>query len=247
MLVVRNLVKDFGKMRAVNRVSFEIKEGEVVSLVGPNGAGKTTLVNLISGHIMPDSGEIRFMDRNITRLPPHKRIGMGIARNFQITQLFPELTVLDNVRNSVFSIRGITSHFFKPSEKYEEETRKAREILRIFHLDHLENDFPANLSEGDKKVLDIAMAYALESKLLLLDEPTSGVATSDKFKIMETIIKAIDRSRMAAMIVEHDMDIVFDYTDRVLVLREGMIMADGAPRQVMEEPEVRATLFGIEA
>jgi branched-chain amino acid transport system ATP-binding protein len=247
MLVVRNLVKDFGKMRAVNRVSFQIKEGEVVSLVGPNGAGKTTLVNLISGHIMPDEGEIIFMERNITRFPPHKRIKMGIARNFQITQLFPELTVLDNVRNCVFSIRGLIGQFFKPSDNYEEVTLRAREILRRFHLDHLEGELPANLSEGDKKVLDIAMAYALESRLLLLDEPTSGVATSDKFKIMETIVKAIDRSKMAAMIVEHDMDIVFDYTDRVLVLREGTIMADGVPRQVMEEPEVRATLFGIGA
>lgn len=247
MLEVRDLIKDFGKMRVINKASFSIQQGEIVSLVGPNGAGKTTLVNLISGHVLPDGGRISFLGKDITHASPHLRIRMGIARNFQITQLFSELTVLDNVRNCIFSIRGQSGHWFRPSDTYGEETDRAREILNKFHIGHLEGEYPTNLSEGDKKVLDIAMAYALESSFLLLDEPTSGVATGDKFKIMDTIMAAIDRSRMAAMIVEHDMDIVYDYSERVLVLREGTIMADGAPREVMEEPEVKATLFGIEA
>lgn len=247
MLEVRDLIKDFGRMRAINKANFRVEQGEVVSLVGPNGAGKTTLVNLISGHILPDSGQIAFLGRDITYAPPHLRIKMGIARNFQMPHLFAELTVLDNVRNCVFSIRGQSSHWWRPSEGYREATERAMEILQTFRIEHLQTEYPTNLSEGDKKVLDIAMAYALESTFLLLDEPTSGVATGDKFKIMDTIIAAIDRSRMAAMIVEHDMDIVLDYSDRVLVLREGTIMADGAPRDIMEEPEVKATLFGIQA
>ncbi|MEJ5376161.1 MAG: ABC transporter ATP-binding protein [bacterium] len=246
MLQVTDLVKDFGRMRVINKASFEVREGEIVSLVGPNGAGKTTLVNLISGHIKPNKGKIEFLGRDITACAPHVRIRMGIARNFQITQLFQELSVLDNVRNCIFSIRGMSRRWLKPAGSYAEATESATRILEIFHIAHLENELPLNLSEGDRKVLDIAMAYALESRFLLLDEPTSGVATADKFKIMDTIIAAIDRSRMAAMIVEHDMDIVFDYTDRVLVLREGTIMADGRPQEVMEDTEVRATLFGIE-
>lgn len=246
MLQVTNLVKDFGKMRVINKASFQIGEGEIVSLVGPNGAGKTTLVNLISGHIRPNKGRVEFLGRDITAAPPHVRIRMGIARNFQITQLFQELSVLDNVRNCVFSIRAMSRRWLKPAGSYQEATQAARKVLEIFHIDHLERELPLNLSEGDRKVLDIAMAYALESRFLLLDEPTSGVATGDKFKIMDTIIGAIDRTRMATMIVEHDMDIVFDYSDRVLVLREGTIMADGKPQEVMQDKEVRATLFGIE-
>lgn len=246
MLQVTDLVKDFGKMRVINRASFQVREGEIVSLVGPNGAGKTTLVNLISGHIKPNKGKVEFLGRDITAAPPHVRIRLGIARNFQITQLFQELSVLDNVRNCVFSIHGLSRHWLRSAGSYKEATQSARRILEIFHIAHLEQESPLNLSEGDRKVLDIAMAYALESKFLLLDEPTSGVATGDKFKIMDTIIGAIDRSKMATMIVEHDMDIVFDYSDRVLVLREGTIMADGKPQEVMQDKEVRATLFGIE-
>lgn len=246
MLRVTDLVKDFGRMRVINRASFQVREGEIVSLVGPNGAGKTTLVNLISGHIRPNKGKVEFLGRDITAAPPHVRIRMGIARNFQITQLFQELSVLDNVRNCIFSIRGMSRRWLKAADSYTEATEAARRVLEVFHIDHLEKELPQNLSEGDRKVLDIAMAYALESRFLLLDEPTSGVATADKFKVMDTIIGAIDRTRMATMIVEHDMDIVFDYSHRVLVLREGTIMADGKPQEVMQDKEVRVTLFGIE-
>jgi branched-chain amino acid transport system ATP-binding protein len=246
MLRVSELIKDFGKMRVINRASFQVREGEIVSLVGPNGAGKTTLVNLISGHIRPNGGRVEFLGRDITNAPPHVRIRMGIARNFQITQLFQELPVLDNVRNCIFSIQGMSRRWLRAAGAYSEATERARQILETFHIGRLEGELPLNLSEGDRKVLDIAMAYALDSRFLLLDEPTSGVATGDKFKIMDTIMGAIDRSRMATMIVEHDMDIVSDYSDRVLVLREGTIMADGRPQEVMEDREVRATLFGIE-
>jgi len=140
----------------------------------------------------------------------------------------------------------MSRRWLRAAGAYSEATERARQILETFHIGRLEGELPLNLSEGDRKVLDIAMAYALDSRFLLLDEPTSGVATGDKFKIMDTIMGAIDRSRMATMIVEHDMDIVSDYSDRVLVLREGTIMADGRPQEVMEDREVRATLFGIE-
>lgn len=245
MLEVEALVKDFGRMRVINGNSFQIERGEVVALVGPNGAGKTTLVNLISGHIKPTAGRIRFLGRDITHAPPHVRIQMGIARNFQITHLFEHLTVLDNIRTCLFSIGGSLRRFLLPAGHYAGFTQESAEILNGFGIGHLKNEVATNLSEGDKKVLDIAMAFALKSKLLLLDEPTSGVATGEKFKVMDTIISAITTKKTTAIIIEHDMDIVSDYSERVLVLHEGNIMADGRPKEVMDSEEVRETLFGI--
>jgi branched-chain amino acid transport system ATP-binding protein len=245
MLETAGLVKDFGMLRAIDGASFQINEGEIVSLVGPNGAGKTTLVNLISGHLRPSAGTIRFLGRDITHASPHVRIKMGIARNFQITHLFEQLTVLDNVRTCLFSVEGRLRRFLLPAGRYTAATQEALDILDMFNIDHLRDEMAVHLSEGDKKVLDIAMAFALKSKLLLLDEPTSGVATGDKFKVMDTIIGAIGNQKMTTMIIEHDMDIVSDYSERVLVLREGVIMADGRPREIMENEEVQEALFGV--
>lgn len=245
MLEVSNLKKSFGRSLVINEVSFAVQENEVVALLGPNGAGKTTLINLISGHLRPDSGRISLNGRNITNAAPHVRIARGIARNFQNTHLFEELTVLDNVRNCVFSVQGKLGGFFKPAGAYRQATEEAMEILTTFSIDHLAIEQGANLSEGDKKVLDTAMAFALKSKFLLLDEPTSGVATSDKFRVMDTIISAISARGTATLIIEHDMDIVSDYSQRVLVLAEGVIQADGAPDEVMNQKHVKETLFGV--
>ncbi len=245
MLEVRDLKKSFGRFLVIDGVSFRVAENEVVALLGPNGAGKTTLVNLISGHLRPDAGRILLSGRDITTAPPYRRIALGVARNFQITQLFEELSVLDNVRNCVFSVSGRLGRFFKPAASYHQATAEALDILATFHLDHLAELPAADLSEGDKKILDTAMAFALRSRFLLLDEPTSGVATADKFKVMDTIIAAISRRGTATLIIEHDMDIVSEYTDRVMVLAGGHILADGKPETVMQDPLVRETLFGV--
>ena len=245
MLEVTKLKKSFGRFTVINEIDFAIQENEVVALLGPNGAGKTTLINLISGHLRPDSGRITLNGKNITNAPPHVRISRGIARNFQITHLFEELSVLDNVRSCVFSVQGKLGRFFKPAGAYRQATEEAMEILATFGIDHLASEIGANLSEGDKKVLDTAMAFALKSKFLLLDEPTSGVATGDKFKVMDTIIAAIRKRGTATLIIEHDMDIVSDYSQRVLVLAEGRIQADGAPDEVMNHTRVKETLFGV--
>lgn len=247
MLKVTELIKDFGKVRIINSAAFEVNADEIVSLVGPNGAGKTTLVNLISGHILPTAGKIEFLDRNITFASPYKRIKMGIARNFQITNLFSDNSVLDNVRICLFSVYGKIRKGFFPANHYRAITQEAIDILDLFGILEKKELLPPSLSEGDKKILDTAMAFALKSKFLLLDEPTSGVATGDKFKVMGTIVSAIRREKMACMIIEHDMDIVSDYSDRVLVLSEGEIIADGKPKQVMEQDNVKEILFGIRA
>ena len=247
MLKVTNLVKEFGKTRIINSAEFEVKHNEIVSLVGPNGAGKTTLVNLISGHIRPTSGKIEFMGHDITFASAYRRIKMGIARNFQITNLFQDSTVLDNVRICLFSVYGKIRNGVMPANSYKRITQEAVDILAIFGLADKKGLFPGSLSEGDKKVLDTAMAFALKSKFLLLDEPTSGVATGDKFKVMDIIVAAIKKEKMACVIIEHDMDIVSDYSDRVMVLTEGSILAEGRPKEVMEEEDVKEILFGVKS
>ncbi len=245
MLEVVDRVKSFDKSLVINGVSFSIEENEVVALLGPNGAGKTTMVNLISGHLQPTSGKIMLSGKDITRAAPYQRIKQGIARNFQITHLFEDLSVLDNVRSCVFSTRNQLGRFFRPASAYREATEEALAILGIFNLEQFKDQPGSELSEGDKKVLDTAMAFALKPDFLLLDEPTSGVATADKFKVMDTIIEAIGKQGTATLIIEHDMDIVSDYCKRVLVLAEGVILAEGEPHQVMENPLVQETLFGI--
>jgi branched-chain amino acid transport system ATP-binding protein len=245
MLEVQKLQKSFGRFMVISDASFSVEKNEVVALLGPNGAGKTTMVNLLSGHLRPDAGKIMLDERDITTTPSHIRIALGIARNFQITQLFEELSVLDNVRNCIFSSEGRSGRFFKPAGAYKREKEKAMNILETFDLAKFALEPASALSEGDKKILDTAMAFALNAKFLLLDEPTSGVATSDKFKVMDTIISAIQKQGTATLIIEHDMDIVAEYTDRVMVLAEGRILADGASSEVMENKEVKETLFGV--
>ena len=247
MLDVEDLIKDFGRVRIINSSNFNVEKDEIVSLVGPNGAGKTTLVNLISGHIFPTSGKIKFFDRDVTFASPYRRIKMGIARNFQITNLFEDSTVLDNVRICLFSLYGKIKRGFLPANHYKAITQEAIDLLDIFGIADKRDFFPPSLSEGDKKILDTAMAFALKSKFLLLDEPTSGVATKDKYKVMDTIIAAIRREKMACMIIEHDMDIVSDYSDRMLVLSDGQIIANGKPGDVMEQDNVKEILFGVRA
>lgn len=245
MLVVKDLVKEYDKMPVINSAEFRVEKNEIVSLVGPNGAGKTTLVNLVSGHVMPTSGKITFYDKNITYASPYRRIKMGIARNFQITNLFEDNTVLDNVRTCLFSVYGKSCFAFCPASYFKSITDEAINILKVFGLVDHKDIYPTNLSEGDKKVLDTAMAFALNSKFLLLDEPTSGVATGDKFKVMDTITSAIKKQGLACMIIEHDMDIVSGYSDRMLVLSEGRIIANGKPKEVMQQEDVCKILFGV--
>jgi branched-chain amino acid transport system ATP-binding protein len=245
MLTVDNLKKHFGFVRAVDNINLEIKEGEIVSIIGTNGAGKTTLVNLISGYIKPDSGRILFFNKDITYASPYVRIKLGVGRSFQLIQLFGNSTVLDNVRTALFSKYGMIRRGFLPADRYSSVTDEAIDILGNFNIADKKHLTPTGLSEGDLKILDIAIAFALKSKLLLLDEPTSGVATNDKFKVMDSIVSAIRKERISTLIIEHDMDIVSGYSDRVIVMHEGRIMAEGKPDEIMENKEVKATVFGI--
>jgi len=245
MLIVKNLTKRFGGFTAVDDVNLEIKEGEIISIIGTNGAGKTTLVNMISGFLKPDSGTILFSDKDITFASPYIRIKLGVGRSFQLIQLFENSTALDNVRTALFSKYGMIRRGLLPADRYTSVTDEATKILKDFNMLDKKNLTPKALSEGDMKILDVAIAFALKSRLLLLDEPTSGVATQDKFKVMDSIVSAIRKEGISTLIIEHDMDIVSGYSDRVIVMHEGKILAEGKPDEIMENREVKATLFGI--
>ena len=245
MLTIKNLTKRFGGFTAVDDVTLEIKEGEIISIIGTNGAGKTTLVNMISGYLKPDSGTILFSNKDITYASPYIRIKLGVGRSFQLIQLFENSTALDNVRTALFSKYGMIRRGLLPADRYVPVTEEALEILKNFNILDKKDLTPKALSEGDMKILDVAIAFALKSKLLLLDEPTSGVATSDKFKVMDSIVSAIKREKISTLIIEHDMDIVSGYSDRVIVMHEGKVMAEGKPNEIMENKEVKAVVFGI--
>lgn len=244
LLKTQDLRKYFGAVRAVDGVSISVDEGEFVSLVGPNGSGKTTLLNLISGLLKPDRGKVIFMGRDVTRLPPYKRARLGMARSFQITTVFEGLSVLDNVRVAVASVRGYGRKALRSIDKLEELTEEAMSVLKLFNLDNEAQKMPKELPQGQRKLLDVAIAFSLRPKLMLLDEPTAGVSTREKMEIMELLRKVLKDKKVAAMIVEHDMDVVYSYSDRVMVMNKGRIIASGRPDDVAADPLVREVLLG---
>lgn len=244
ILMTKNLRKYFGSVRAVDNVNFSIKEGEIIALVGPNGAGKTTLVNLISGYLKPDNGRIIYMGKDITKLSAVDRTLMGIGRSFQLPALFEKITVFNNVQAAILSIRRKTRNILKPIEAFTDINEEVTKLLKMFGLEKKATLLPSQLPEGDRKLLDVAIAFGLKPKLLLLDEPTSGVSTKDKFKVMDILVSALKEMKTTALIVEHDMDIVENYSDKVAVMHDGKIIATGKPNEVLEYSSVREVLFG---
>jgi branched-chain amino acid transport system ATP-binding protein len=244
ILSVHNLKKSFGETHAVDNVDLAVEREELVSLVGSNGAGKTTLVNLISGFFRPDAGSIVFQDHDVTALPVRERIRVGIARSFQLVNLFDQLTALDNLRLAIFSREGKTRQALTLAERNESVTEQALRILRDFGLDEKRNAPAAGLAQGERKLLDVAVAYALRPKLILLDEPTSGVGTREKGRIMDIIAAVVKELGLTAVIVEHDMDVVFKYSNRIVVMHQGRILAQGTPDQIRADSRVASTLLG---
>ena len=247
LLRTQMLKKHFGDTRAVDGVDFVVNEGEFLSLVGTNGAGKTTLVNLISAYLQPDSGQIFFQDRDITSLPVADRIKAGIARSFQLVNLFDDLSAFDNVALAIFSREGKTHNLFALADRDVDVAQETEEVLREFGLDSKRNTVAGDLAQGERKLLDVAVAHALRPKLLFLDEPTSGVSTRDKAEIMDTISSVVRAGKITAVIIEHDMDVVFKYSDRIVVMQEGLILADGSPEEIRQNSEVAAMLLGTSA
>jgi branched-chain amino acid transport system ATP-binding protein len=244
LLETTQLTKSFGETHAVDKVDFTIHEGEVLSLIGSNGAGKTSMVNLISGLLQPDSGRILFRGQDITTLPVQRRIKAGIARSFQIVNLFDELTLLDNVALSIFSRQGMTRRLFTLADRHHEVWDEALEILRQFGLDTKGSELAGVISQGERKLLDVAVAYALKPQLLFLDEPTSGVSTREKAPIMDVISAIVRSHKITAVVIEHDMDIIFKYSDRIVVMHQGKILASGSPEEIRRNETVKDAVFG---
>ena len=243
-LQTEKLTKSFGDTHAVDGVDFAIGEGEVLALIGANGAGKTSLVNLISGLIQPDGGTIFFRGTDVTHQPVHRRIQAGIARSFQIVNLFDELTVLDNVALPMFAREGMTRYFWSLADLHHAIWQEAQDVLRQFGLEGKSSALAGGISQGERKLLDVAVAYALKPRLLFLDEPTSGVSTREKAPIMDVVSSIVRSHRITAVVIEHDMDIIFKYSDRIVVMNQGAILASGSPEEIRQNETVKDAVFG---
>jgi len=244
LLETAQLTKYFGETHAVDKVDFTIGEGEVVALIGSNGAGKTTLVNLISGLLAPDSGTIVFRGTDVTYASVYGRIRAGIARSFQIVNLFDELTGLDNVALSIFSRELKTRFFWTLADHDHPIWQEAHDILRMFGLAPKSPVLAGGISQGERKLLDVAVAYALRPQLLFLDEPTSGVSTREKAPIMDVISSIVRSQKITAVVIEHDMDIIFRYSDRIVVMHQGVVLASGRPEEIRQNEAVKDAVFG---
>ncbi len=244
LLETRGLLKTFGDLRAVDDVDFSVREGEIVALIGANGAGKTTLVNVVSGLLGADAGQVIFRGDDITSHSVHQRIAAGVARSFQLVNLFDQLTCLDNVALAIFSRDGKTLKLASLAERDRAVWEEADEVLRHFGLEPKAGTPAGGISQGERKLLDVAIAYALRPKLLFLDEPTSGVSTREKAPIMDVVTSIVRSDRITAVIIEHDMDIVFRYSERIVVMHQGKILADGTPDEIRANETVTTTLIG---
>ena len=235
------LTKHFGEVHAVDGIDLQIAEGDVLAIVGSNGAGKTTLLRMISGGHTIDRGRLLFRQSDVSRLGLIHRARKGIIYSFQIPALFENLTALDGVRMALLAREHKTVRFFPTIEKFSSVRNEAEEILTMFKIPR---DFPASLlPHGQRKLLDVAMAFSLKPRLLLLDEPTSGVSTREKGQVMDTIMPMIRQTNTTTVIVEHDMDIVTRYSDRVIVMDQGRILAQGTPQEVLHNAKVAEVLL----
>jgi branched-chain amino acid transport system ATP-binding protein len=245
LLETRGVSKHYGAFRALDDVTVAVGEGEFVSVVGPNGAGKTTLVNLLTGLLVPTKGEVYFKGANIAGVGPVALAKRGMARTFQLVQIFPQLTVAETIAAAVISRQEKAWQLFSPLREDAEIRARVAEIAGIFGLERRLDTTSRLLSQGEKKLLDVASAFALAPEVILLDEPTSGVSTGEKHALMKTLIGAAETAGVKAIIlVEHDMDLVAAYSHRIIALCEGKVLADLPPEPFFADPVIIETVVG---
>jgi branched-chain amino acid transport system ATP-binding protein len=245
ILEARDVTTYYGSFRALDGVSLGVDDGECVSIIGPNGAGKSTLINVLTGVLRPTAGTVRFKERDIHGIGPVALTRLGMARSFQLVHVFPELSVIETLQAAVVSRLGRGTRLFASLAGDREVQEAAGEVAELFGLAGKRHTPARQLPQGDKKLLDIASAFALKPEIILLDEPTSGISTADKTAIMETLVTASRRMGLRAIIqVEHDMDIVFAYSDRIIALHQGKVLADGRPAEIRADREVVDTVIG---
>jgi branched-chain amino acid transport system ATP-binding protein len=244
MLETRGLVRAFGALQAVADVSFAVQPGELRAVIGPNGAGKTTLFHLVSGLLAPTAGRVLFRGEDVTALAAPARCRRGISRTFQITSIFPELSVLENTRMAVQLKAGGNFRLLGGRAVLDASARRARASLESLGLFHRAHEPASTLPHGDQRLLEIAMAVAQEPELLLLDEPTQGLAPEDTAATVAVIRQVARERKLTIILVEHDMDVVFDLADRISVLHFGRLVADGTPAEVRASAEVQKAYLG---
>ena len=244
MLIVDSLVKSFGGLLAIDDLSFQVKEGEIHAVIGPNGAGKTTLISQLSGEIKPDSGNVLFDGINISGMDIHLRSSLGLARSFQITNIFLDLTAHDNVSLAVQAHAGHSFKFWKDARKDQELRQPALEFLKQVGLEKRAEVVAGQLSHGEHRQLEIAMALATRPKLLLLDEPMAGMGQKESLAMVE-IIREL-KGKLTILLIEHDMDVVFTLADKITVLLNGRCIATDSPESIRKNPEVKKAYLGEE-
>lgn len=242
ILTVKNVKKSFDGFVAVNGVSLSVQKGEICSIIGPNGAGKTTLFNLITRHLPADSGEVTFKGINISNMPPHKICRLGIGRSFQRTNIFPRLTVFQNIQAALLAHRGMSLNFFKTADAlFRQETE---EILERVGLRDFREIVSGSLSYGYQKQLELGIALASNPELLLLDEPTAGMSAQETRQTIALIEKISREKGLTLLFTEHDMEVVFSIAERILVLHQGKLIAEGTPEEIKLNKEVQKVYLG---
>lgn len=242
VLEVSRLSKSFGGVQAVNDVAFDLAEGQLLAMIGPNGAGKSTCFNLINGQLRPDRGTIRVLGRETTGMQPRHVWALGVGRTFQVTSTFPSMTVLENVQMVLISKqRRLKNMWRKATNLFREE---AMGLLELVGVESQWNRPCGILAYGDLKRVELAIALANKPKLLLMDEPTAGMGTKERLKLMELTAQIVRDQSIGVLFTEHDMDVVFAHADRIIVLNYGKLIATGAPHEVRDNEKVRDIYFG---
>jgi branched-chain amino acid transport system ATP-binding protein len=242
MLEVSGVSKAFGGFQALNGVSLRVEPGAITAVIGPNGAGKTTLFNVITGHLVPERGSVRLKGQEITGRPPHAICRLGLARSFQRTNIFPRLSVFENVQVAILSRDRQDLEFWRPARDLVRDRTLA--ILEDVGLAHRERDPSGSLSYGDQKQLELGIALAMEPELLLLDEPTAGMSPQETRSSMALVERIARERRLTLLFTEHDMTVVFGFARQVCVLHQGRIIATGSPAEVRGNDEVRRVYLG---
>ncbi len=244
ILKVEKLTKCFGDFCAVKNVSLEVMKEEIVALIGPNGAGKTTFYNVLTGRYKATSGRVIFCGKDITNLSPHRIVRLGLSRSFQITNIFLENTVLENLLAPILIREGLGLAFLKKLHKCEKQIQEAHRILELIGLSD-KADVPASLlAYGDKRAVEIGIVLAAKPKMVLLDEPTAGMTPVETDKMISLIKKLFEETKITFLITEHDMKVVFSIAKRIFVLHQGELLAQGTPEEIRANPKVREAYLG---
>ncbi len=244
LLQVQNVSKRFGSLVAVDNVSMAVEPGELRAVIGPNGAGKTTFFNLISGFLTPTAGRVIFDGEDVTQLLPERRVWRGIARTFQITEVFPELSVRENLRVPVEVASGYRRRAWLSSEEDQAVRARVAALLDMGGLAGKADRLVGELAHGDQRATEIMMALALNPRLLLLDEPTAGMGDQETYDIIQLIRRLHKDNRLTIVLIEHDMRVVFHLADRIMVLDQGRFLAAGTPREIAANEAVQTAYLG---